>query len=77
MRLFLAIELFAMQLAGFGAFPNFQRARVVWTGVQHESRLELLHHDVEVASGEEGFELPGRAFRPHVTVARAHAAGRG
>ncbi|CAN5915576.1 RNA 2',3'-cyclic phosphodiesterase [soil metagenome] len=60
----------AMQLGGFGAFPNFQRARVVWTGVEHESRLELLHHDVENASGEEGFELGGRAFRPHVTVAR-------
>lgn len=61
---------FAMQLAGFGAFPNFQRARVVWTGVEHESRLELLHHDVEIACRDEGFELEGQAFRPHVTVAR-------
>lgn len=61
---------FAMQLAAFGAFPNFQRARVVWTGVEHESRLELLQHDVETASRDEGFELEGRAFRPHVTIGR-------
>lgn len=61
---------FAMQLSGFGAFPNFPGARVVWTGVEHDARLELLQHDLEIASGEEGFELEGRAFRPHVTVAR-------
>ena len=59
-----------MQLGGVGAFPNFQGARVVWTGVEHDARLELLHHDVEMASAEEGVELEGRAFRPHVTLAR-------
>ena len=65
-----AQQSFAMQLSGFGAFPNFPGARVVWTGVQHDARLELLQHDLEIASANEGFELEGRAFRPHVTVAR-------
>ena len=59
-----------MHLGGVGAFPNFQGARVVWTGVEHDARLELLHHDVEMASADEGLELEGRAFRPHVTLAR-------
>ena len=61
---------FSMQVANIGAFPNFRRARVVWIGVEHEARLELLHHDLEIAGEAEGFELEGRAFRPHVTLAR-------
>ena len=61
---------FAMRLSGIGAFPNFRRARVVWIGVEHEPRLELLHHDLEVAGEVESFDIEGRAFRPHITLAR-------
>jgi 2'-5' RNA ligase len=59
-----------MELGGFGAFPNFRRARVVWMGVAQEPRLELLHHDVEVACDQLGVEMEGRPFRPHLTLAR-------
>ena len=61
---------FVLRVGEIGAFPNFRRARVVWIGVDREPKLELLHHDVEVACAERGFELDGRAFRPHVTLAR-------
>ncbi|HEX5973334.1 MAG TPA: RNA 2',3'-cyclic phosphodiesterase [Gemmatimonadaceae bacterium] len=61
---------FEMTLAGVGAFPNFRRPRVVWMGVDGDSRLELLHHDVEIAAEQAGYELEGRPFRPHVTLAR-------
>ena len=61
---------FEMTLGGVGAFPNFRRARVVWIGVASDPRLELLHHDLEVACDAEGFELEGRPFRPHITLAR-------
>lgn len=62
---------FAMHVGGaVGAFPNFRRPRVVWMGVNADPRLELLHHDVEVACEGLGFELEGRAFRPHLTLAR-------
>jgi RNA 2',3'-cyclic 3'-phosphodiesterase len=61
---------FEMTLGGIGAFPNFRRARVVWIGVESDPRLELLHHDLELACGEEGFEVEGRPFRPHITLAR-------
>jgi 2'-5' RNA ligase len=61
---------FSISVREIGAFPNFRRARVVWMGVEREPRLELLHHDVEVACEALGFELEGRAFRPHLTLAR-------
>jgi 2'-5' RNA ligase len=59
-----------MDIGGVGAFPNFRRARVVWIGIAQEPRLELLHHDVEVACESIGFEVEGRPFRPHLTLAR-------
>ena len=59
-----------VELGGLGAFPNFQRPRVVWMGVTPAPKLELLHHDVECAASELGFSLDGRPFRPHLTLAR-------
>jgi RNA 2',3'-cyclic 3'-phosphodiesterase len=61
---------FTVRIADVGAFPNFRRARVVWMGIERDPRLELLHHDIEVACEALGFELEGRAFRPHLTLAR-------
>jgi RNA 2',3'-cyclic 3'-phosphodiesterase len=59
-----------VELRGVGAFPNFRRPRVVWMGVSPEPKLELLHHDVESAAAKLGFEMDGRPFRPHLTLAR-------
>jgi 2'-5' RNA ligase len=64
---------FDMELEGIGAFPSLRRARVLWLGVQQEPRLELLHHDLELALEPLGYELEGRPFRPHVTLARVRA----
>lgn len=61
---------FSIRIGEVGAFPNFRRARVVWMGIDRDPRLELLHHDIEVACETLGFELEGRAFRPHLTLAR-------
>jgi len=59
-----------MTIGEIGAFPNFRRARVVWIGVEQDARLELLHHDLEIACEQVGFEVEGRPFRPHITLAR-------
>jgi 2'-5' RNA ligase len=64
---------FELTLGGVGAFPNFRRARVVWMGVESEAKLELLHHDLELACSYVGFEVEGRPFRPHITLARVRA----
>ena len=58
-------------IGGVGAFPNLRRPRVVWMGVEQSPRLELLHHDVEVACEAAGFEIDARPFRPHLTLARS------
>jgi 2'-5' RNA ligase len=63
-----------MSVGGVGAFPNFRHARVVWIGVNPDPRLELLHHDVEMACERIGFPLEGRPFRPHITLARVKEA---
>jgi RNA 2',3'-cyclic 3'-phosphodiesterase len=64
-----------VRVAGIGAFPNLRRPNVVWIGVEPEPRLELLHHDVEVACDALGYEIDGRPFRPHFTLGRVKARG--
>ena len=61
----------AIQITGFGVFPDYHRPRVLWAGVTPEPGLELLQHGVEQAFGPLGFPTEARAFRPHVTVGRA------
>lgn len=59
-----------VMLHGLGAFPNTRRPRVLWIGVEHSPRLELLAHDIERIFESIGFEGEGRAFRPHITIGR-------
>jgi RNA 2',3'-cyclic 3'-phosphodiesterase len=59
-----------LRVSGLGAFPNLRSPRVVWIGVQHDPRLELMHHDVEATCAANGFPLDARTFRPHITLAR-------
>jgi 2'-5' RNA ligase len=62
-------------LGAIGAFPNFRQPRVVWMGVAPDPKLELLHHDVEVACDALGLGVDGRPFRPHVTLGRETTRG--
>lgn len=59
-----------VHVSSVGAFPSLRRPRVIWLGVEPEPRLELLHHDIELACAELGHELDGRPFRPHLTLGR-------
>jgi 2'-5' RNA ligase len=61
---------FTLDLGGLGAFPNLRAPRVVWMGVSHEPKLELLQHDVERACATLGYPLDARTFRPHITLGR-------
>ena len=59
-----------VMIHGLGAFPNTRRPRVLWIGVEHSTRLELLAHDLESGFEPLGFDAEGRAFRPHITIGR-------
>jgi RNA 2',3'-cyclic 3'-phosphodiesterase len=59
-----------LDVGGVGAFPHLRSPRVFWMGMTGEPKLELLHHDLEVACDALGHELDGRAFRPHITLGR-------
>jgi len=58
-----------MPLAHFGAFPNFRRARVVWTGVEHETIDFSARQEVGAISRVENALAPKGA-----TYRRLHAA---
>jgi 2'-5' RNA ligase len=60
----------ALAIGGLGAFPDLRTPRVVWLGVEADAKLELLHHDIESVCGGLGYEVEGRAFRPHITLGR-------
>lgn len=60
-----------LALRGLGAFPNLRAPRIVWLGVEPDPKLELLQHDLSRACAELGYERDARAFRPHITLARA------
>ncbi|PYP33432.1 MAG: RNA 2',3'-cyclic phosphodiesterase [Gemmatimonadetes bacterium] len=65
-----------LTLGGFGAFPDFQRPRVVWAGVAPDPSLELLQNQIEEVFAPLGFPTEARPFRPHLTLGRAGREGR-
>jgi 2'-5' RNA ligase len=60
-----------VHIAGFGAFPAPERARVVWVGCEPVPPLELVQHRTEQEMERIGFPLEGRPFHPHLTLGRA------
>ncbi|MGH7590911.1 MAG: RNA 2',3'-cyclic phosphodiesterase [Gemmatimonadales bacterium] len=60
----------ALQLAQLGAFPSWEKARVVWLGVEAPTAFELLQDRVERHAESLGFPVEGATFRPHVTLGR-------
>lgn len=66
-----------LDVGGLGAFPTRRNPRVIWLGVAPDPKLELLQHDVEEACAALGYEVEGRAFRPHLTLGRVRDRARG
>lgn len=60
-----------LDIGGVGAFPHLRAPRIFWVGIASDTKLELLHHDLEVALEGLGHEVEARAFRPHITLGRA------
>lgn len=62
---------FRVSTGALGAFPNARSPRVIWVGLEGDlGALRVLHRAVEEALAPLGFPPEGRAFAPHLTLAR-------
>ena len=64
-------EKFCLEFKGIGAFPNLDRPRVLWIGVEENiSQLMKLANLVEKETVESGFSKSDKPFSAHLTLAR-------
>ena len=62
---------FTIQCARIGAFPSIEKASVVWAGIEESSgALAALAKQIEDGAARLGWKPEGKAFHPHVTLAR-------
>ncbi len=60
-----------LEIKDLGVFPNLRRVQVVWVGVSGDlDKLRQLQKGIETALARLGFAPEGRAFTPHLTLAR-------
>ena len=59
-----------------GAFPNPRRPRVVWLGLEGDTRLlAVTQRRLQDALEADGFPRERRVFKPHITLGRARDKG--
>ena len=63
-------ETIAVEVKGFGFFPDARRPRVFWAGLAAPPALAELAGRVETAMEKLGFAREQRPFKPHLTLAR-------
>jgi 2'-5' RNA ligase len=61
---------FAVEVKGFGFFPDARRPSVFWAGIVAPPHLSELARQVEDSMEKLGFARERRAFSPHLTLAR-------
>ena len=59
-----------VRLAGTGRFVKGSRSGALWAGVAPADALQALHRKVDHACVRAGLPPEGRAFHPHLTLAR-------
>lgn len=61
---------FTIAVQGVGFFPGPKSPRVFWAGL-HAPTMEGLAQEIDSRLERAGFDREQRAFRPHITLARA------
>ncbi len=62
---------FTLSTGHLGSFPNVQRPRVIWLGVERDLQsLDALQRSVERTIAPLGFPTEQRGFSPHLTLGR-------
>jgi 2'-5' RNA ligase len=59
-----------MNFRGVGFFPNAKHPRVLWAGIEATPNLPTIAAEIETRLERLGIAREGRAFRPHLTLAR-------
>ncbi|WP_084582739.1 RNA 2',3'-cyclic phosphodiesterase [Sphingomonas azotifigens] len=65
---------FELALAGVGTFDTRGRPNALWAGLRPHETVTQLHHKIDQALVRTGLAPEGRAYLPHVTLARMSAA---
>jgi len=66
-----ALPVFPFEVMRVGCFPDTQRPRVVWVGIDEPSgALHTLQRAVESATAPLGYPTDPRPFQPHLTLGR-------
>jgi RNA 2',3'-cyclic 3'-phosphodiesterase len=61
---------FSIRVRGVGFFPGNRSPRVFWAGMEAPT-MQNLAEELDARMERSGFEKEKRAFRPHITLARA------
>jgi 2'-5' RNA ligase len=61
---------FTIALDGVGQFDRRGRIDTLWAAVQPHAPLKTLHNKIDQALGRVGIAPEGRAYLPHITLAR-------
>lgn len=67
---------FAVRLAGTGHFGKADRLNAIWAGVEPKDAITALFHKIDHALVRAGLPPEGRAYVPHLTLARFAASTR-
>lgn len=62
---------------GLGVFPSTRKPRLLWSGLSNTGELHALERSLTGELSRVGFGPEEREFRPHLTLARLKAPGRG
>lgn len=65
------LPIFDLNVGGFGVFPNINRPRVFWCGLQSTPALNDLYEKVESLCASAGYQRENRPFSPHLTLGRS------
>lgn len=59
-----------LRLSGVGTFESKGRVHTLWAGVAPRDPLHALHKKIDRAMSRLGLQQDGRAYKPHITIAR-------
>ena len=65
-----SIPLINITLLGSGAFPSYERPKVIWIGLKYPPALEEFQQLLEDRAASQGFQRENRKFSPHITIGR-------